>query len=101
MNDTFENGVRAAAVAGWWTLLMGAGFLTLLWITYLIMSARPTWLLFLWGPDASWLAIQNVWFWGMAIFKFCLWLLTLMDLWLTLSARQLGKWAGSDPERGK
>ena len=30
MNDVFENRVRAAAVAGWWTLLIAVGFITLL-----------------------------------------------------------------------
>lgn len=29
MNDTFEKKVRAAAVAGWWVILVAAGFLTL------------------------------------------------------------------------
>ena len=29
MNDVFEKRVRAAAVAGWWTLLIAAGFITL------------------------------------------------------------------------
>jgi hypothetical protein len=55
MNDTFENRVRAAAMAWWWTLLIGAGFLAIQWVIYLlIMSARPAWLLSLWGPDVSW-----------------------------------------------
>ena len=29
MNDVFEKRVRAAAVAGWWTLLIAVGFITL------------------------------------------------------------------------
>ena len=32
MNDPFEKKVRAAAVAGWWVVLIAAGFLTLLWL---------------------------------------------------------------------
>ena len=81
MNDTFENRVRAAAMAWWWTLLIGAGFLAIQWVIYLlIMSARPAWLLSLWGPDVSWQTVQSVWFWAMAIFKLCLWLLDLVAL---------------------
>jgi hypothetical protein len=29
MNDIFEKRVRAAAVAGWWTLLIAVAFITL------------------------------------------------------------------------
>ncbi len=96
MNSTFENRVRAAAVAGWWTLLIAVGFLVFQWIAYLLVtSTQPAWLLSLWGPDISWNTIQNVWFWIMAIFKLCLWLLALVVLWMTLWARQLRKRAGS------
>jgi hypothetical protein len=34
-----------------------------------------------------------VWFWAIAILKFCVWLLALVALWLTLWARQLRKQA--------
>ena len=34
MNDAFEKRVRAAAVAGWWTLLIAVAFITLRWICY-------------------------------------------------------------------
>ena len=92
MDDTFERKVRAAAVAGWWTLLIALGFLVFQWGFYLFaMSTRPAWLLSLWGPDISWPFVQTVWFWGTAIFKLCLWLATLVVLWLTLWARQLRK----------
>jgi len=63
MNDTFEKKVRAAAVAGWWVILAAVVFLTRLWLLYLVvMSTQPAWVLALWGPDASWPFIQNVWF---------------------------------------
>jgi hypothetical protein len=32
MNDPFEKKVRAAAVAGWWVVLIAVAFLTLLWL---------------------------------------------------------------------
>jgi hypothetical protein len=95
MNDTFEQKVRAAAVAGWWALLVAAGFLLLNWLVYLAAaSARPAWFQSLWGQDVSWSDAQNVWIWALAIFKLCVWLLALVVLWLTLWARQLRKHSG-------
>ena len=42
MNDIFEKPVKAAAIAGWWTVLITVAFIMLQWIIYLIvMSARP------------------------------------------------------------
>jgi hypothetical protein len=95
MNDIFENRVRAAAVAGWWTLLIAVGFITLQWVVYLlVMSARPAWVLSMWGPGFDWSFVQTVWFWAIAVLKFSVWLLALVVIWLTLWARQLGKRTG-------
>jgi len=92
MNDVFEKRVRAAAVAVWWTLLVDVGFIVILWLLYLlVMSARPAFVLSLWGPDTTWAFVQTVWFWAIAVLKFCLWPLALLALWLTLWARQLRK----------
>jgi hypothetical protein len=93
MNDVFEKRVRAAAVAGWWTLLIAVGFLMIQWILYrLAMSGPPAWLLSLWyGPDTKWSFVQTVWFWGLAIVKISIWPLALVTLWLTLWAKQLRK----------
>jgi hypothetical protein len=44
------------------------------------------------GADlAEWLGLPDVWFWAMAAFKFCVWLMVLAVLWLTLGAKQLRK----------
>ena len=44
MNDAFEKRVRAAAVAGWWVVLITVGFITLQWVIYLaVMHTRPAW----------------------------------------------------------
>jgi hypothetical protein len=92
MNETFEKRVRAAAVAGWWVVLIAVGFLTLQWVIYLVvMSTRPAWLLTMWGPGVDWPFVQGVWFWVMAAFKGFVWLMILAVLWLTLWARQLRK----------
>ncbi len=93
-NHDFENRLRAAAVAGWWVVLIGVTFLVLQWIAYLlVMNGQPVWILSLWGSGASWPFVRNVWFWMAAIFKLCLWMLALIALWLTLWARQLRKQA--------
>jgi uncharacterized membrane protein YhaH (DUF805 family) len=92
MNEIFEKRVKAAAVAGWWTVLITVAFITLQWIIYVIvMSARPAWLLSMWGPDVDWAFVQRVWFWAIAILKFILWLMILVVIWLTLWARRLRK----------
>lgn len=90
MNDVLEKRVRAAAVAGWWTVLVAVGFVVIQWIAYLlVMSAHPAWMLSWCGPDITWASFQTVWFWTIAILKACVWLLVLVALWLTLWARQL------------
>ena len=90
MNDPFERKVRAAAVAGWWVIVIGYALLLITWIAYLgIVSARPAWLLVMWGPDVSWDFLQTVSLWFMGVFKLSIWLLLLVVLWLTLWAKQL------------
>ncbi|HMF17404.1 MAG TPA: hypothetical protein VKE98_09370 [Gemmataceae bacterium] len=92
MNHSFEKKVRAAAVAGWWVVLIGYVLLLFTWVVYVfITSARPAWLLSMWGLDVSWDFMQTVSLWFMGVFKLCLWLMFLLALWLTLWARQLRK----------
>jgi hypothetical protein len=92
MNNTFEHTVRSAAAAGWWIVALGYGLVILSWLMYLvILATRPVWFQSLWGQDVSWSYIQNVWMWGLVIFKMCVWLLIFAVLWLTLWARQLRK----------
>ena len=55
------------------------------------MNARPEWIRALWGLDVTWAFVQNVWFLVIVVFKFCVWLMALAALWLTLWARQLRK----------
>jgi hypothetical protein len=92
MNDSFEKKVRAAAIAGWWVVLIGYALLLFTWVVYLLLtSARPTCLISMWGQDVSWELVQTVSFWFMGVFKMCLWLMFLIAVWLTLWARQLRK----------
>ncbi len=95
MNDVFQQRIRAAAIAGWWTVLIAVGFLTLVWIVFLaLVSARPQWYQSLLGPGVSWEEFQKVGFWAVAIFKMCIWLMAGVVMWLTLWSRQLGKRSG-------
>ena len=93
MNESFEKKIRAAAIAGWWVVLVAFVLLFITGIAYLvIMSARPAWLLSMWGQeDVSWAFVQTVSLWFMGIFKLVIWLLFLAVLWLTLWAKQLRK----------
>jgi hypothetical protein len=96
MNDVFITRVRAAAVAGWWTVLVGVGLTVLLWLIYLcMMTTRPACVLCLWGPNMTWLEIQHISLWAIAVFKLLLWLLVLIVVWLTLWSRQLKKLAAT------
>jgi hypothetical protein len=91
MNDPFEKKVRAAAIAGWWVFLIASALLLVTWIVYLVMmSARPGWMLSMWGHgDVTWDFVQTVSLWFLGVFKLCIWLLFLAVLWLTLWARQM------------
>jgi hypothetical protein len=90
MNPTFERKVHAAAVAGWWVVLLAAILVTASWLAYLsVVPAQPEWLHNLWGANLSWEYIQNVWFWAIVIFKLIAWVMVMAALWLTLWARGL------------
>jgi hypothetical protein len=91
VNESFERKVRAAAGAGWRVVLIGYALLLVTWIAYLfIMSARPPWLLAMWGQEGvTWTLVQTLWLWLMGVFKLVLWFAILVVLWLALWARQL------------
>jgi hypothetical protein len=92
MNDLFTTRVRAAAVAGWWTVLVAIGFLLLLWLSFLwVSNARPAWALCAWGPEATWPLLLGLFLRVIVVFRFLVWLLVLAVIWLTLWARELKK----------
>ena len=89
MSDDFERKVRAAGVAGWWTVLASAAVLLIQWVAYLaIMSSRPAFVLSLWG-SSDWLEVQQLWLAGTVFLKVFLAILAVVCLWLTLWAKQL------------
>jgi hypothetical protein len=92
VNDSFEKKVRVAAVACWWVVLIGYALLTVIWVVYLaLVSARPAWMISMWGQNVSWDFMQTLSLWFLGVFKLFLWFLFLVALWLTLWARQLRK----------
>ena len=96
MNDAFAQRVRAAAVAGWWTILIGGIWLTAAWLFMLgILSAEPQWLLTLWGGHMDWNEVHSVMLNYMAVAKLILLTGLLATAWLTIWSRRLKRMGGS------
>lgn len=99
MRDEFEPRIHAAAVAGWWTLLIAAGIFLLQWLAYLIVvPAEPGIVLKLWGPGADWPHVRSTWFWFLAGYKVFLAFFAFVLIWLTLWARELRRHKPATPE---
>ena len=86
MNDAFPGRVRAAAAAGWWTILIAIIWLLAAWqVSMALLSAQPKWLLTLWGDgELTWPTVHIVMlcFWG--VFKLIILLGLFIVIWLTL-----------------
>ncbi len=83
--------VRAAAIAGWWTLLVAVGMAIVFWVLFLIVSHRPpAWISNLWG-GLSWETIRNVAVWMITVFRLMIWLIFLLVIWLTIWSAGLKK----------
>ncbi len=92
MDQIFTKKVRAAAVAGWWTLLIAYCILLIQWLAYLvIMTKQPTGIVCLWGEGVTWTEIRAIWLWAMVAFKLSIGMMIFVVIWLTLWARQLAK----------
>jgi hypothetical protein len=92
MDEIFVIKVRAAAVAGWWTLLIAFCILLIQWFAYLlIMPRQPAGILCLLGNGATWPEIRTIWLWAMVAYKLCLAMLLFLVIWLTLWGKQLAR----------
>jgi hypothetical protein len=90
MDEIFIKKVRAAAVAGWWTLLIAYCFLLVQWFAYLlIMRWQPAGMLYLWGEGVTWPEIRTIWLWGMVAFKLAVGTMLFIVIWLTLWVKKL------------
>jgi hypothetical protein len=92
MDEMFAKKVRAAAVAGWWTLLIFWCVLLIQWLAYVvIMTRQPSGILCLFGEGVTWPEIRTIWLWTMVAFKLSVGMMLFIVVWLTLWARQLVK----------
>ena len=89
MNEELRQIIRLAAVAGWWTVLIGAIWMTAAWLIWMgILKAKPAWLMKLWGGgNISWDQVQSIMITFMAVAKLILFVALLASIWLTLWSR--------------
>lgn len=87
MSENFAQVVRSAAIAGWWTVLIGAIWITLVWLIWRsILKSKPAWLLNLWGFEIDWKDIQRIMINFMVVAKMILFIFILLCIWLSLWA---------------
>ena len=87
MDPEFAQIVKAAAVAGWWTVLIAAIWITFAWLVWRsVIKSKPAWLMKLWGFDLGWDEVQKVMFYFIALMKMILFILILICIWLSLLA---------------
>jgi hypothetical protein len=92
MDEIFTRKIRAAAIAGWWTLLIAYCILLIQWFAYLLIIPRqPSGMLCLWGEGVTWPEIRTIWLWAMTAYKLGIGMMLFVVIWLTLWARQLKK----------
>jgi len=90
MNNTFAQRAREAAIAGWWTVLIGGIWLTAAWLIFLgVSSVQPQWLLTLWGGHMDWDEVHSIWITFIAVAKLILLAGVLVTVWLTIWSRRL------------
>jgi hypothetical protein len=92
MDEIFTKKVRAAATAGWWTVLIAYCILLIQGLAYwLIMNRQPEGMICLWGKGVTWVEIRTIWLWAMLASKLGFGMILFVVIWLTLWARQLAK----------
>jgi len=92
MDEIFLKKVKAAAVAGWWTVLIAYCILLIQWIAYLmIMKIQPSAMLCVWGGGMTWPEIRDIWLLAMVAYKLGVAMMIFIVIWLTLWAKQLAK----------
>jgi hypothetical protein len=92
MPDLFTTRVRAAAVAGWWTVLVAIGLNLIQWLAFRhFISSRPAWVLSLLGRGTDWDHVLRLSLAAVVVFKVFIWMLLIFVVWLTLWAWQLKK----------
>jgi len=95
-NDTLAERVRAGAIAGWVAVIVGAVWLTVGWLIYLIfLRTEPGWVLTLWGGrDLTWENVQWVMIIFLGVGKLILFTAVLLSIWATVFAAKLKRGGG-------
>lgn len=90
--DAFQKRLRAATVAGWWTMLVAVIFNIVQWSLFMcVLYTKPDWVLSVFGPHASWEFIQHMLMWFIGAFKLATWIMLMIVICSTIFSRQLSK----------
>jgi len=93
MSEELAKRVRAAAAAGWWTVIIFAVYVTIGWLIVLaVLHAQPEWMLAMWGAGGlRWAEIQKIYLWFFGVMKMLLLAALMATVFLTIWGRRLGK----------
>jgi len=91
MDELFIKKVKAAAAAGWWTVLIAYCILLIQWFAYFIIPRQMAGMLCFWGEGITWQEIRTLWLGAMVVYKIGVAMMIFAALWLTIWARQLAK----------
>ncbi len=93
MDEQAMKRLRAAVAAAWWTVLIFAIYLTVVWCGVLyVLRTRPDWVLALWGGEPlTWGQMQIFILWTFTVLKLVLAVGLLITVWLTLYSRRLAR----------
>ena len=90
--DAFGKRVRTAAVAGWWTIIIGVIWMTAGWFVMMwILTVKPGWVLTVWGNIITWDDAQTLTLWIFSAFKLIFFVMILLTIWLTIWGKELKK----------
>lgn len=91
MDDLLAKRVRSAAIAGWWTILIAAIWMTAGWFFFLaILYCQPGWLLKLWGGgDLDWTDVRTIVLYFFSFAKLMLFMVLMIVIWLSFWSRRL------------
>ncbi len=89
MENLLHKRVRAAAIAGWWTLLVAVGLhLVLLSAVMLTLHCRPGWIPAMMG-GVPWETVQLMALGMIALYRVLVWTMFLVVIWLTIWSAKL------------